>query len=301
MQATIALARRLKTAQPELFAWAFAQRTKAAVTARLQVGSGAPMLHVSGRFGLAHGCMGLIMPLAWHPENKNAFIAFDLSADPQALIHLDADRLRDRVFSAAAELPEGAERVPLKLVHINKCPVLLSPKQLGDQAARRLNIDRTRAEAHWRALSGQDLTDKVRAVFAAKDRPVREGVDQQLYDGFVGDGDRRLCETLRAASGADITPAAFPFADARLQALLPLYKARNFPDALSGAEADAFAAHCRARLGDRVTGGPALLERIRTLADERELSKDQAIVLRQLYRHISDLMARYELGRKCTW
>ena len=40
-----------------------------------------------------------MMPLAAHPTNKNAVICFDLSADPEVLVSLTTDEIKQRVFS----------------------------------------------------------------------------------------------------------------------------------------------------------------------------------------------------------
>ena len=66
----------------------------------------------------------IMMPLAPHPTNKNGIICFDLSADPELLINLDSEEIKKRLFTPTEDLAEGVERIPLKLVHINKAPVV---------------------------------------------------------------------------------------------------------------------------------------------------------------------------------
>ena len=87
-----------------------------------------------------------MMPLAMHPSNSNGIICVDLSADPEALISLDAEEVQRRVFTSADDLPPGVERIPLKVVHVNKVPVVTTHKLVDAAAAERLNIDRQRCE-----------------------------------------------------------------------------------------------------------------------------------------------------------
>ncbi len=46
----------------------------------------------------------LVAPLAWHPENRNAVIMVDLAGDTAPLLELDADALRERLYTPRAEL-----------------------------------------------------------------------------------------------------------------------------------------------------------------------------------------------------
>lgn len=64
------------------------------------------------------------MPLCLHPTNQNEVIVYDLSVDPTLLLTLSSEQIKQRVFVSADDLPENVARIPLKTVHINKCPVL---------------------------------------------------------------------------------------------------------------------------------------------------------------------------------
>ncbi len=55
-------------------------------------------------------------------------------------------------------------------------------------------------------------------------------------DGFFGEDDKRAMAVVRAADKHDIAAVDMEFRDPRLQALFPLYKARNFPNSLSNEE-----------------------------------------------------------------
>ena len=98
--------------------------------------------------------------VAAHPTNKNAVICFDLSADPEILINLNSDDIKQRIFTATKDLPEGVDRIALKLVHLNKAPMVATPKVVDATVAKRLSIDVQRCEQNWQRLQQVDLQHK---------------------------------------------------------------------------------------------------------------------------------------------
>jgi exodeoxyribonuclease-1 len=61
-------------------------------------------------------------------------------------------------------------------------------------------------------------------------------VDTRLYDNFVNDKDSLILEKVRSGGPDGINNFAGKLSDVRLKAVLPLYKARNYPDSLSDKE-----------------------------------------------------------------
>ena len=59
-----------------------------------------------------------------HPVNRNGVIVYDLRTDPTPLLTLSAEQIRARLYTASADLPEGVERIPLKVLHVNRSPVV---------------------------------------------------------------------------------------------------------------------------------------------------------------------------------
>ena len=66
-----------------------------------------------------------------------------------------------------------------------------------------------------------------------------------LYEGFIGNDDRSLCEQVAAADPAVLARQTFPFSDPRLPELLFRYRARNYPDTLSTEETAQWREHCQ--------------------------------------------------------
>lgn len=248
--ATIDMAKLIRTAQPDLYRYVLAHKHKHKVATMIDIRHKKPLLHVSSRFPASRGCLALILPLAMHPTNKNAVIVYDLSVDPSPLIELSADEIKARVFTAAADLQEGVERIPLKLVHINRCPILATPKLLDNTAAKRLHIDKEQCEKHWHQLCAADVQSKLTSVYSAEVFPPKLDPEQRLYDGFVSDQDKKVCQQLRTAGVNTLKNTHFVFSDDRLNQMLLRYKARNFPESLNDQEYAEWQEHVQSRLRD---------------------------------------------------
>ncbi|MEC5218094.1 exodeoxyribonuclease-1 [Actimicrobium sp. GrIS 1.19] len=259
VRATIALARLIRTQQPKLFDFCFALHKKDRVMAEIGLPARKPFLHVSGMFATEHGCLAVMWPLAVHPTNKNEVIGWDLSADPSELAQLDAAAIRRRLFSKAADLPEGVTRLPIKTIHLNKSPMVVGNlKTLTPAMATRWNIDLTQALHHADiAAALPDMSDIWQQVFERPPEPSPD-VDEDLYGGFIGNGDRRRLTELRALAPAALASARLHFDDARLEELVFRYRARNFPSTLTDDEMQRWESHRSSRLFDGSGGARSI-------------------------------------------
>lgn len=280
VEATIALARLLHQRQPRLLDYALTLRDKRRVRELLEAPG--PLLHVSARYPAERGCIAPILVVARHPVNGNGYIAWDLRADPGPLLDLGVDELRRRLFTRAAELPEGVERIPLKTVHSNRCPILAPMATLTPAAAERWVIDPGLVERHAERLrTAAGLAAKVQAVHQPLERPAETDPDLMLYSGgFFSDADRREMARVRSLDPAGLAQTPFRFEDPRLPEMLLRYRARNWPETLSDAEHEAWDAYRLARLTDPDGGGSIQIEDYeRELAALREVHADDPIRL----------------------
>jgi exodeoxyribonuclease-1 len=260
VRATIALARLIRQKQPRLFDFCLELRRKDKVASEmglhLEPGQRQPFLHVSGMFPAERGCIGLVWPLTQHPTNKNEILVWDCRHDPQELFGMDVDMIRLRMFTRSADMPEGVTRLPIKSVHLNKSPMLVGNlKTLSPAMAERWGIDLGQGLAHaQRAASGPDMAAVWALVFQRPQATRETDVDEDLYGGFVSNGDRRKLEALRADTPEQLALARPSFEDERLVELLFRYRARNFPQTLSAADAGRWEEHRAARLFDGAAG-----------------------------------------------
>ncbi|MEO6264025.1 MAG: exodeoxyribonuclease I [Luteimonas sp.] len=238
VRALIGIARKLRAAQPKLWEYALRLRDKRYVAQLLDTVGMTPVLHVSQRYPAARLCAAAVLPLARHPRIDSRVIVFDLDSEPDALLDLDAGDIADRLYTPSADLPEGESRIPLKEVHLNRCPALIGWDHLRAADFARLLIDPATVERRAARLraAGPALAEKVRRVYAGERARATGDVDAGLYDGFVGDGDKRRFADVRATSPEALGTREFGFTDPRLPELLFRYRARNWPETLTASE-----------------------------------------------------------------
>ncbi|MGH8190305.1 MAG: exodeoxyribonuclease I [Rhodanobacteraceae bacterium] len=241
VEATLALARLLRERQPRLYEWCFALRDKNAASSKLAsaLPGMQPLLHVSGRYPPARGCLAMVVPVADHPTRPGTFIVADLDNDPDGWVDLDPADLGERMFTRRADLPEGIERPPLKEVHANKSPFLAPVATLRDVDVRRIALDPERCMRHLdRIRASAGLAERVRQTFAARnnDRADRGDPELAIYSGFLTPADRGCCDRVRTIPPAQLGHAGLGFRDPRCAELLFRYRARNWPETLDPEE-----------------------------------------------------------------
>lgn len=250
VRALIGMARKFKNAQPRLWDYALRLRDKRFVARMLDPVAMTPVLHVSQRYPASRLCAAPVLPLARHPRIDSRVVVYDLDSEPDALLDLAPEAIAERLYVRAADLPEGVARIPLKEVHLNRCPALVEWEHLREPDFTRLAIDPAvvgQRAARLRA-AGPALAEKVRRVFAAEQEREPADADAALYDGFIGDGDKRRCAEVRATPPSALGAREFGFQDPRLPELLFRYRARNWPDTLSAGERERWDAYRRGRL-----------------------------------------------------
>lgn len=247
----LALARRLRMAQPKLWDYYYALRDKRRAAALIDVANVTPLLHVSQRYPAKRHCAALVAPIAWHPVIKNRVIVFDLQAEPDALLALAADEIADRVYTPVADLPEGEARIPLKQIKLNRCPALVRLDHLRGADFARLGLDRDAALACAARLRGvPELAEKIRRVYARPPHEISTDVDAALYDGLLPVADLCQFSIVRGTPPERLGALDLRFADPRLPELLFRYRARNWPQTLSVEETSRWNDYRRLRLDE---------------------------------------------------
>jgi len=290
--ATIAVAKLIKEKQPKLFDFVLKNKDKHAARQMLDTATMKPVFHISAKFPASRGCCALVAPLAEHPTNKNQVIVYDLREDPTELINATPEQIRERVFTSQADLGEGVARFPLKGVQVNKCPVLAPANMLSTLSKERLaeleldgdvlrtNLAKLRnapglperiAQAFDRSFEGSDLTDP----------------DEQIYaGGFISNADRERLKDLIAQPVETLGEQEVRFDDERLSEMLFRYRARNYPNTLSGEEMERWEAFRTERLMNPKKGWRSLeaygLE-LQRLASDPELSPRNQQILEDLH------------------
>jgi exodeoxyribonuclease I len=265
--ALLSLAHLLRRAQPRLFQFLFENRTKNKALKLLAVGTGTPLIHVSGMYPASKNCLAMVMPLCVHPTNVNEIVVYDLNIEPTPLLTLSAEEIKQRLFVATEELPENVARIPLKTVHINKCPVLAPMSVLRPQDAQKLNLDVENGLKNAALLSNAlkqtspNLTEKIAAVFNQPyaDSQTSINVDLALYSGgFFSNTDKKAMTQIRQTSPEKL--AILPrYEDVRMPEMIFRYRARNYPNTLTAQEWQKWRDFCVAQLTNSQTGASIVL------------------------------------------
>ncbi len=252
VEATIQVARLLKSKQPKLFDFCLQLRNKKYVQSLLNWQLMKPIVHVSSKIPAQRGCLAIMLPLAIHPTNPNGVICYDLSTNPDDLFELDVEDIRDRLYTPQDDLPEGIQRIPLKTIHINKSPIVAPLGVLKDVDLDRIKLDYSVVKENLAKFKAQEsLIQKVQAVFNQAFDNDSDDVDTMLYSGFFTAQDKQNFEFIRRSSIEKIRSTDLKFKDLRAQKLVTRFIARNYPASLTAEENAAWLKDIRNRINLR--------------------------------------------------
>lgn len=279
---TVALARLLSQEQPKLWAWALNNRNKQSVAAALA--SGRPCVWIDIAAGQHRGYIRAVQPVSINPNNRNEFLVWDLSRDPDELIGMQPETIARRAFGRKEDLNEGEQRLALRALKINTFPFVCADlRVLTPAVCERFNLDIATIVSNGQRLTQiqREIADAVIASRALPKGAVREKADADaaLYENFISPADQNAMECLHESEkdvsqfSADIAGGRISFEDPRLTELFFRYRARNYPQTLSEAEKGKWSDFCRDRLHDG-NGNAQTLERFFDALDELAQAND---------------------------
>ncbi|MFO7849872.1 MAG: exodeoxyribonuclease I [Spirochaetia bacterium] len=247
--ATIALAKLVSAAQPRLYKYLFNKRKKEQVKELIDLHKKPILLYSSETFTSSRGCTAPIIPVSADPHNHNAVLCIDLRGNPADLVHLPVDKIKERLFTPAEQLPEGVKRIPLVKVQANKSPALSPLSVLDRETAQRVHIDIDAIEEKARYVRRRpDLTQKLMEIFRREEAPRRRDPELEIYGGFFSDTDRDKMASLRSESPEEMLRRRFEFEDPRIPPLVWRMVCRNFPESLDGETRKEWRSFCAGRL-----------------------------------------------------
>lgn len=287
--ATIAIAKLIKQKQPKLFDYCFNLRNKNNVMNALKLGEFTPLIHVSGMFPALQGCISYVLPLALHPTNKNAVIVVDLNKDLSNLESLSIEEIQRYLYMPMAELPEGINRPAIKLIHINKCPIIAPAKTLSEQRADELGIDRVQCRKSLDFIKTQTtIAEKLIKVFIEeRSFDDKQTAEEMLYSGgFFSQKDKSQIKQIAQTSLEELASMSFDFEDTRLEKLLWHYRARNGEQFLEFEEQQKWQRECQMYLLEHQQ---KYIEKIDMLALEHQHTPEKIELLQQLHHYLQYL------------
>ncbi len=282
VRATIALAKLIKEKQPKLFDYLLTMRDKKKIAGL--VNTGEPFVYTSGKYPAEFEKTTVVVKLCDHPK-KQAALVYDLRHDPTPYLAMEPEQL---VETWRWKKDSDEPRLPVKTLQFNRCPAIAPISVLDSVSKERLKVDDGVIAANkQKLLKGLDkFTQSLKKALEILDKQQQTRliqdettVDEQLYDGFVGDTDRSIMQNARASSPEQLEVTGRQFVDKRLQNLMPLYKARNYPKLLSDSERNIWDEHVKRRLEAQL---PSYFKRIDELALQAGLSENKQYLLEEL-------------------
>lgn len=294
VNATIVLARLLRNKQTKLFEYLLSMRDKKKV--QELVNGGQPFVYTSGKYANAYEKTTVVVSLGDHP-GKQGVLVYDLRHDPSFLLDATPE---DIAAQWQTRDEDELKRFPIKTLQFNRCPAVAPYGVLTEENKTRLQINdavitKNRAilkkakDLRPRLLKALEIMDKYRQATFISD--VKD-VDTQLYDGFFNEDDKRKMGVVRAADKSDIHSLHIEFRDDRLNKLLPLYKARNFPGALTPEERDVWEKYRYNKLvgGAEKSALSKFFTRLSEVAKRTDLTSNQQYLLEELQLYGESIM-----------
>lgn len=282
---TIELARLLKKKQPKLYEYLLKMRKKENISKLVK--SGEPFIYTSGKYLSEFEKTTIVSVIADHPERQGVLV-YDLRINPRQF-----ENMTSRDLASIWHRPIDTEEVvlPIKTLQFNRCPAVAPLSVLDAQSEKRLSLDmkkiiqnsqKLHEIKNWpqNILLALDILNKQQQTRLFKELQI---ADAKLYDGFFTDQDRRIMETIRQSDPSNLSGLTEKCKDERLKELLPLYKARNYPNQLSSDEKTRWLDYCRQKLlAGKDNQLKSFFERITTLRTEFKLSAQKNHLLNEL-------------------
>ncbi len=248
--ATIAVAKLVKDKQPKLFDFLLNVRDKKKVAAL--VNAGEPFVYTSGKYANEHEKTAVVLKIA-DDISKQGALVYDLHFDPDEYTNLSPKEL---VKIWQWQKDPNAKKLPVKTIKFNRCPAVAPVAVLDAASQERIKLDQKTWQTNALKLAAaKDFAKNLLEAQAMMEKQrqtefmsAEQNVDAQLYDGFLGDHDGNLQRVVRASEPDDLTKIIDDFHDKRLKALVPLYKARNYPAQLSSEEREQWDVFCSQKL-----------------------------------------------------
>jgi len=232
VRATIGIAKIIKDSQPRLFKYALSLRDKNEV--KKQIEPFTPFLHTSGSYPAKFSCTRLTTVLAEHPDYSNCAIVFNLEQDPSLLVELDPDELKKLRF--LKNLPKDVERLQTKELKFNQSPMFTYETRRinSSKLLKQMQIDLDKCMQHLDYIKDHQslIKENIQTIYKT-DREPSIDVDQSIYDKFVSDKDREVCNKIQKLSPNQMSSFKPNFEDRKLSKLFLNFKARNYPETLT--------------------------------------------------------------------
>lgn len=290
--ALIELASKFKTAQPKLFNFLISTRDKKAVAKIVE--SGEPFIYTSGKYDSEFLKTSVVYPLLKHPR-RDASIVYDIRYNPSEWLEMTTEKL---VEHWSVRYGDDKKPLPVKIVQYNRCPAVAPMSVLDNESKKRIGYSEV-FESNLEKLKQNNgfiakITEALDVIENKQQTqlPLGDEVDNQLYDGFWNDSDKGEINVIRHTDVNEFSELAKTIKNKRLREMMPLYKARNFPQKLTSEEHEAWEKHkqkCMLAGGDK-SKLARVFNRMQEIAKTRKLSSNDEYLLSELQLYIESIV-----------
>lgn len=261
VNATIAVAKLIKDKQPKMFDYLLSMRNKKEVAKLVDPDEPVPYLYTSGRYSNQHLKTTAVCSIS-SLEHGNVLV-YDLSVNPNVFINQSDQELTQTLFNRDSE----TEKLIVKVLKPNTCPAVAPLGVLDEDAEENIGLKKSQL-----ILNFQDLMKKpefLDRIIQLHDKQTQDKKSKyktatdpefQLYDGFVGEGDKQKLRVVRASDSESLADLSLDFADPRLEPLLIRYKAKNYPRSLNSTERDEWEDYRAKRIVEGTDGQLSIME-----------------------------------------
>ncbi len=246
--ATIEVAKLVKQKQPKLFNYLLSLRKK--TTLMRVIKENEALIYTSSHYSsrVLHTTIVAILTI---DEEMGTALVFDLRENAKDFLDLSIEELTARWKYDPTRIKP---RLPVKTIKLNRCPAIAPLSVLDETAAMRLKLSMAEIEKNLNLINEQkdEFAKKLKKVAANLDKerekrqPKIKPADERLYDKFISRADSNLFTKARESAKENAKPVTF--SEARLNDLLKIYKARNYPDKLNGEEINDWREYVKTKL-----------------------------------------------------
>ena len=253
IEATIELVKIVKSAQPELYKYAYSLKDKNIVRSKIIdcISKRKPLVYTSSIFPSKYGNTSIVYPLGINPQNNNEYIVYDLRKDLKDLFSLSKEELKALLFKKNGSDEKANESIGITTLRINQSPFICDLSVMNNEIEKRIKIDLNECKKNLDKILKHSSFNK-NAIFCFASREINNediDVDQALYSGsFICDQDLEIANQWLNKKPIEKVLEIPDFKDQRLHELAFRHLARNHPDFLSIEQKNKWDSYCKKKL-----------------------------------------------------
>ncbi|CAL4324591.1 Exodeoxyribonuclease I [Buchnera aphidicola (Chaitophorus sp. 3695)] len=221
--ATINLLKLFKKTNEKFFNFLFLIRKKKNILKLVNNYYLKSLIYISNFYGSKKKNLGFVFPLTLHSEIKNILIVFDLDIDYSSKKSIKSFKNFNYDLNYLFCLG-------MKLIYLNKCPILIPMTALRDSDIIRLKINTNQHKKNIIFLKKFMSFKKISKISKISFKKINyKHVDLRLYEKFFSYSDQKKINILRFFINQNKFNDKIKIKDKRFSKLIFFFKARNFP------------------------------------------------------------------------